>query len=139
MQAHFQINNERLFPTSTALPFPRDFKSVVSNIFKRLFRGWYRGTLLRLNLDLMTCTVLLPTTVYAHIYYSHFDKIVALGAERHLNTCFKHFCFFIKQFSLIDAKELAPLEELIASLMGGGDGPVPAAGGGRRGPLGTAI
>ena len=34
-----QINNERLFPTSTATPFPRDFKSVVSNIFKRLFRG----------------------------------------------------------------------------------------------------
>ena len=36
-----QINNERLFPTSTATPFPRDFKSIVSNIFKRLFRGLY--------------------------------------------------------------------------------------------------
>lgn len=101
-----QINSERLFPTSTACAFPRDFKSVVSNIFKRLFR------------------------VYAHIYYSHFDKIVALGAERHLNTCFKHFIFFVKQFALIDAKELAPLDELIAGLMGGGDGPSGAGAGG---------
>ena len=26
--------------------------------------------------------------VYAHIYHSHFQKIVSLGAEAHLNTCF---------------------------------------------------
>jgi hypothetical protein len=33
--------------------------------------------------------------VYAHVYCSHFDKIVALGAEAHLNTAFKRarrFC-----------------------------------------------
>lgn len=93
--------------------------------------------------------------MYAHIYYSHFEKIVALGAERHLNTCFKHcespvlaramrvvptLCprpltviYFVKQFALIDAKELAPLDELIAGLMGGSDGPGAAAGGGGGG------
>lgn len=37
----------------------------IKQIFKRLFR------------------------VYAHIYYSHFEKIVDLGEEAHLNTCFK--------------------------------------------------
>ena len=31
----------------------------------------------------------------------------------HLNTCFKHFIYFIDQFSLVEAKELAPLHELI--------------------------
>lgn len=51
-------------------PFPLNFKEVVKTIFKRLFR------------------------VYAHIYHSHFQKIVSLKEEAHLNTCFKHFTLF---------------------------------------------
>lgn len=51
-------------------PFPPNFKDVVKTIFKRLFR------------------------VYAHIYHSHFQKIVSLKEEAHLNTCFKHFILF---------------------------------------------
>lgn len=53
------------------VPFPKTFLSVVKVIFKRLFR------------------------VYAHIYHSHFQHIMALGLEYHLNTCFKHFIYFI--------------------------------------------
>lgn len=52
-------------------PFPVNFRDVVKTIFKRLFR------------------------VYAHIYHSHFQKIVSLKEEAHLNTCFKHFILFI--------------------------------------------
>lgn len=73
------------------IPFPKSFLSVVKVIFKRLFR------------------------VYAHIYYTHFDKIMSLSAEAHLNTCFKHFSMFVKEFELVDAKELAPLAHLIAN------------------------
>jgi hypothetical protein len=51
-------------------PFPPNFKEVVKTIFKRLFR------------------------VYAHTYHSHFQKIVSLKEEAHLNTCFKHFILF---------------------------------------------
>jgi hypothetical protein len=51
-------------------PFPSNFRDVVKTIFKRLFR------------------------VYAHIYHSHFQKIVSLKEEAHLNTCFKHFVLF---------------------------------------------
>jgi hypothetical protein len=51
-------------------PFPPNFKEVVKTLFKRLFR------------------------VYAHIYHSHFQKIVSLNEEAHLNTCFKHFILF---------------------------------------------
>lgn len=51
-------------------PFPSNFRDVVKTIFKRLFR------------------------VYAHIYHSHFQKIVSLKEEAHLNTCFKHFILF---------------------------------------------
>jgi MOB kinase activator 1 len=36
-----------------------------------------------------------------------------LGCQNHLNTCFKHFIFFIERFNLVDAKELAPLADLI--------------------------
>jgi MOB kinase activator 1 len=38
---------------------------------------------------------------------------MALGLEYHLNTCFKHFIFFIDEFKLVEEKELAPLFELI--------------------------
>jgi len=66
----------------------------VQNIFKRLFR------------------------VYAHIYYCHFERISALGAEPHLNTCFKHFMHFVYEFNLVPNKsELAPLQELIDKLL----------------------
>jgi hypothetical protein len=58
------------FPPCQGTPFPPNFKEVVKTIFKRLFR------------------------VYAHIYHSHFQKIVSLKEEAHLNTCFKHFILF---------------------------------------------
>ena len=76
----------------TGTPFPKNFQTIVKNIFKRLFR------------------------VYAHIYHSHFQKIVGLGAEAHLNTCFKHFIYFVHEFKLIDPKELEPLKDLIDTL-----------------------
>jgi len=89
-----QLNDEQIFPLQLGTPFPKNFRRIVEVIFKRLFR------------------------VYAHIYHSHFEKIVGLGAEAHLNTCFKHFIYFVKEFKLIDAKELAPLDDLMDSLMG---------------------
>jgi MOB kinase activator 1 len=68
------LDNDKLFPARVDVPFPKHFESVVKQIFKRLFR------------------------VYAHIYYSHFQKVVALGEEAHLNTCFKHFYYFVSEF-----------------------------------------
>ncbi|XP_013676270.2 MOB kinase activator-like 1A [Brassica napus] len=88
-----QLDDETLFPQRLGAPFPQNFKDVVKTIFKRLFR------------------------VYAHIYHSHFQKIVSLKEEAHLNTCFKHFILFTHEFGLIDKKELAPLQELIESII----------------------
>ena len=56
--------------------------------------------------------------MYAHIYHQHFGQVVNLGEEAHLNTSFKHFIFFVQEFSLIDKRELAPLNELIEKLTG---------------------
>jgi len=113
-----QLNDEHIFPLQLGTPFPKNFQAIVRVIFKRLFR------------------------VYAHIYHSHFQKIVGLGAEAHLNTCFKHFIYFVHEFKLIDPKELQPLKDLIDSLMGkekaeikregGGNGSGGSEGGERR-------
>ena len=84
-----QIHNENLFPQDIDQKFPPNFINVIKIIFKRLFR------------------------VYAHIYHAHFSHIMNLEAEAHLNTSFKHFVYFIDEFSLVEPKELAPLNELI--------------------------
>ena len=36
---------------------------------------------------------------------------------RHLNTCFKHFFYFVLEFDLIQKEELRPLQELIDKLI----------------------
>ena len=76
----------------TGVPFPKNFMNIAKTILKRLFR------------------------VYAHIYHQHFQQVIKLAEEAHLNTSFKHFIFFVKQFDLVDKRELAPLQELIDKL-----------------------
>ncbi|MES1914368.1 MAG: hypothetical protein MHM6MM_006453 [Cercozoa sp. M6MM] len=88
-----QLNDEVMFPLNPGTPFPRNFQAQVKKIFTRLFR------------------------IYAHIYHNHFQQIVGLGAEAHLNTCFKHFIFFVNEFKLIETRELAPLQDLIDSFL----------------------
>ena len=84
-----QLDDPAIFPQRYGGAFPRDFGPTVRAILKRLFR------------------------VYAHIYHSHFRQVVRLELEPHLNTCFRHFVLFTREFSLIDDRELAPLRELI--------------------------
>eukprot|EP00947_MAST-08B_sp_MAST-8B-sp1_P004899 g4899.t1 len=82
-----QLSDESVFPVQEDRPFPRNFESIVRKIFSRLFR------------------------VYAHIYHSHIEEVRRIGAAPHLNTCFKHFTFFVHEFRLVSAKELGPLME----------------------------
>ncbi|CAH2041840.1 unnamed protein product, partial [Thlaspi arvense] len=99
-----QLDDESIFPQKLGASFPPNFSDVVKTIFKRLFR------------------------VYGHIYHTHFQKIVSLKEEAHLNTCFKHFVLFTwsdqeksgtvkREFRLIDKGELAPLQELVESIL----------------------
>ena len=88
------IDNESIFPTKPNIPFESNFMEYIYDIYKRLFR------------------------VYAHIYYHHFDYFKNIHAEPHLNTCFKHFMYFVKEFNLIqDEKQLEPLKDLINKLV----------------------
>lgn len=66
-------------------PFPKTFMQVAKKILSRLFR------------------------VFVHVYIHHFDCVSQMGAEAHVNTCYKHFYYFVTEFNLIDHKELEPL------------------------------
>nr|XP_033811970.1 MOB kinase activator 3A [Geotrypetes seraphini]XP_033811971.1 MOB kinase activator 3A [Geotrypetes seraphini]XP_033811972.1 MOB kinase activator 3A [Geotrypetes seraphini]XP_033811973.1 MOB kinase activator 3A [Geotrypetes seraphini] len=87
-----QINNEDIFPTNIGTPFPRNFLQVVKKILSRLFR------------------------VFVHVYIHHFDRIIQMGAEAHVNTCYKHFYYFVTEFNLMDNKELEPLKEMTSRM-----------------------
>eukprot|EP01117_Protostelium_nocturnum_P015994 TRINITY_DN624_c0_g1_i1.p1 TRINITY_DN624_c0_g1~~TRINITY_DN624_c0_g1_i1.p1 ORF type:complete len:228 (+),score=79.80 TRINITY_DN624_c0_g1_i1:162-845(+) len=86
------LEDEAIFPTTDDAPFPKTFKTTVKTIFKRLFR------------------------IYAHVYHSHNKEIQELGVEAHINTAFKHFYLFIREFDLVDEKEMAPLAHLIKQI-----------------------
>lgn len=87
--AQVTLDDESIFPIREGVPFPKNIRQVICTIFKRLFR------------------------VYAHMYVVHFTSMQEMGAEPHLNTCFRHFMLFVREFDLIESQELAPLAELI--------------------------
>lgn len=89
--ANSYISNEKYFPTDPSVPYPPDFRPVVANIFKRLFR------------------------IYAHIYHHHRNDVVQIGAESQLDTSFKHFYLFCNEFKLIPEDQMMPLEPIIKS------------------------
>lgn len=82
------LGNEEIVPTD-GRPFPKQFKDEMGILLKRLFR------------------------VYAHAYLHHFREIRELEAEAHLNFCFKHFMFFVKEFNLVNMEDMTPLAKLI--------------------------
>ncbi|KCV70754.1 maintenance-ploidy protein MOB1 (MPS1 binder 1) [Fonticula alba] len=88
-----QINDESIFPPEVGRPFPKNFKAICANIFRRL------------------------TRVFCHVYIHHFEMIQEIGAEAHINACFKHFYYFTAEFKLVDEKELRPLEDFINSVI----------------------
>ncbi|KAK5638051.1 hypothetical protein RI129_012346 [Pyrocoelia pectoralis] len=87
-----QINNQTLFPCTSDLPFPKNFTSHCSKILARLHR------------------------VFVHVYIHHFQNIVTIAAEAHVNTCYKHFFYFVTEFELVSQKELEPLAEMASRI-----------------------
>jgi len=86
-----QLDNPEIFPVDSP-EFSKNFVPTVKKILSRMFR------------------------VYAHVYHSHWEKVKSLGAEAHINTCFKHFYFFVSEFDLVEEKDLAPLQPMIDKL-----------------------
>ena len=55
--------------------------------------------------------------ILAHIYHHHFHDIRALDLHDGLNSLFLHFVYFVQEFSLVDAKEMQCVEDLIQKLV----------------------
>jgi len=90
-----QVFDETIFPKDPDVEFPKNFKKTCVKILTRMFR------------------------VFVHVYIHHFDRILELKnlkAEAHGNTLFRHFYFFVKEFQLIEDKELEPLKDLIEKI-----------------------
>ncbi|KAG0315452.1 Maintenance of ploidy protein mob2 [Dissophora globulifera] len=83
------INDENTFPTKDGHDFPPTFQQTVRAIFKQLIR------------------------VFAHVYHSHYDKMLALCQEGHFNSLFAHFVSFGREFDLLDKKDIVHLQDLI--------------------------
>ncbi|KAF9175715.1 Maintenance of ploidy protein mob2 [Mortierella sp. AD011] len=83
------INDENTFPTKDGRDFPPTFQQTVRAIFKQLIR------------------------VFAHVYHSHYDKMLSLCQEGHFNSLFAHFVSFGREFDLLDKKDIVPLQPLI--------------------------
>ncbi|KAF9169010.1 Maintenance of ploidy protein mob2 [Mortierella sp. AD011] len=83
------VNDENTFPTKDGREFPPTFQQTVRAIFKQLIR------------------------VFAHVYHSHYDKMLSLCQEGHFNSLFAHFVSFGREFDLLDKKDIVPLQELI--------------------------
>ena len=88
-----QLDDPTRFPVEPGAPFPPNFREMVSNICRRLFR------------------------VYGHVFYSHRERVIELTFDAHLHSCFKHFMYFILEYSLVRAEELQPLQPLIDKLL----------------------
>ena len=74
------LDDRSVFPVEDDEPWPEDFVSKhMTTVYRRMFR------------------------VFNIIYHEHFKFIKEQeNAEFHLNTCFKHFIFFCKEFGLLD-------------------------------------
>ncbi|XP_049849635.1 MOB kinase activator 1A-like [Schistocerca gregaria] len=90
-----KLDNETIFPSRTDVPFPKNFFTVIKSIYKVF------------------------TYIYAHIYCQHIDRVFELGEEVHINTSFKHFYYFVTEFSLVDKSKFSPLADVIQNLIDG--------------------
>ncbi|KAA8894851.1 Mob1/phocein [Sphaerosporella brunnea] len=84
-----RINDETIFPTKAKGGFPQSFEQTCKGIYKQMFR------------------------IFAHIYHTHFDKILHMSLEAHFNSLFVHFIHFSRTFNLLEQRDLEPLRALI--------------------------
>ena len=54
--------------------------------------------------------------VLGHLYYSHIEDVSELQLLPYLNTVFIHLMYFDNKFSLLEAKDTVPLDDLAQAM-----------------------
>jgi len=85
-----KIKDESVFPANSN--YGKDFLPTVCTILKRLFR------------------------VYAHIFFKHRDVLKQYELEGKFILGFSYWYWFVLEFSLVKAPEMAPLESIIVEI-----------------------
>jgi len=86
------MDDESIFPTTTAGVFGKKFLPTVKSICNRLSR------------------------IFFHIYHHHWKSISDQNVVEFVNTSFKHFYFFVSEFQLVKKDKFEPVQELVAKL-----------------------
>nr|CAD7200256.1 unnamed protein product [Timema douglasi] len=128
-----QINNETVFPVSTDVPFPKTFVPLCRKILTRLFRVFVHVYIHHFDRIVAIGAVSSGDTAGAitrsfywlisHDYYTS-RAWFSRGKERpgmsckepHVNTCYKHVYYFVREFDLVSVKELEPLKEMTSHI-----------------------
>ncbi|CAG7846556.1 Maintenance of ploidy protein mob2 [Serendipita indica DSM 11827] len=91
------VDDEAIFPTKSGRDFPQNFPSQIKLVYRLLLH------------------------VFAHIYHAHFQIVLHLKSEGHLNSLFAHYLAFGREFGLLDTKDL---KGGVPSSSAAGTGPV---------------
>ena len=95
------LDDEAIFPVRVGEPFPPTIRDTMCGAAaaRPVQNMWHASSSSR------RCTMFKRLfRVYAHMYLHHFDVLKTMGAEPHLNTCFRHFVLFVLEFELIEAR-----------------------------------
>ncbi|KAL4617970.1 MOB kinase activator 2-like [Arapaima gigas] len=87
------LTDEEVFPTRAGCSFPNGYIFLVQKVFLYLFH------------------------TLAHLYWAHFHNVVEVEMHPHLNTLLAHLITFAREFELLEECEMAPLEDLISTLL----------------------
>eukprot|EP00927_Polykrikos_kofoidii_P007030 TRINITY_DN12875_c0_g1_i1.p1 TRINITY_DN12875_c0_g1~~TRINITY_DN12875_c0_g1_i1.p1 ORF type:complete len:285 (+),score=39.20 TRINITY_DN12875_c0_g1_i1:164-1018(+) len=83
-----QLSDSSLAPCDGSA-FPDHFLACMRSLLRMLFR------------------------VYAHAFCDHYSELCARGVGKDVTTMFKHFVFFVTEFSLVARDDMAPLRGLV--------------------------
>lgn len=119
------LNHYSVFPVSTDVPFPKTFPNLCRKILTRLFRVFVHVYIHHFDRIVSIGAVRWnsPRSRYCCRYGRPYERIlfhsfafysVFNPQEAHVNTCYKHFYYFVREFELISPKELEPLAEMTA-------------------------
>lgn len=137
-----QITDTSIFPVSDDDRFPRNFLTVCKLIYKRLFRVYAHiycahhdkiraiGASAHLNTSVRSAQGKRHTCVGGALFRMLSADLSCVFSPpirfARGSSCFKHFVYFVREFSLIDKGEMAPLQKLIDRFTTDGDTPVAA-------------